>query len=184
MLCGNVSISSNGVDFMAASQKQQVLFLSPGNEVRSILAEYFLNSKRIGLGRFKAFSAGSRPTGIVHPYVIRVLEDYYKIDAREARSKSWDEFRNMHFDMIITLFDRGKESCPFFPGQPNIATWNIPNPGLDIRSNVDMLIKIKDVAQQIQTRIQLLGSFPLEKLGHLRRSTQFSGREHYWLSNP
>lgn len=159
---------------MAASQKPQVLFLSPGNTARSIFAEYFLNSRRIGQGRFKAFSAGSQPTGIVHPYVIRVLEDYYKIDAREARSKSCDEFRNMHFDIIITLCDRVKESCPFFPGQPKIATWNIPNPGHDIRSNVDMLIKVKDVAQQIQTRIQLLSSFPLEKLGHLRPSTQFS----------
>jgi len=159
---------------MAVSQKQQVLFLSPGNSVRSIFAEYFTNSKRIGLDRFTAFSAGSQPIGIVHPYVIRILKDNYKIDAGEARSKSWDEFRNMHFDMIITLCDKVKELCPFFPGQSKIAIWNISNPEHDIRSNMDMIIKIKEVAQQIQTRIQLLASFPLEKLGHLRPSTQLS----------
>jgi protein-tyrosine-phosphatase len=99
---------------MAATQKAHVLFLSPGNAVRSILAEYFMNSERIGGGRFKAFSAGSQPTGIVHPHVSQVLKDYYKIDAREARSKSWDEFRNMHFDMIISVCDRAKEAIPFF----------------------------------------------------------------------
>jgi arsenate reductase len=162
---------------MAVSQ-QQVLFLSPGNAIRSIFAEYFTNSKRIGLDRFKAFSAGSQPIGIVHPYVIRVLEDYYKINAGEARSKSWDVFRNMYFDMIITLCDKAKESCPFFPGQSKIAVWDISNPEHDIRSNVDMLIKIKEVAQQILTRIQLLTSFPLEKLGHLRPSIQF-----FWQSD-
>jgi len=159
---------------MAASQQPRVLFISPGNAVRSIFAEYFMNSKRIGRGRFKAFSAGSQPIGIVHPYVIRVLEDYYKFDAGEARSKSWDEFRHMDFDMIITLCDRGKESIPFFPGQSNIAIWNTSHPEQDIRSNVDMLIKFKELAKQIQMRIQLLSSFPLEKLGHLRPSTQFS----------
>lgn len=159
---------------MAANQKQKILFLSPGNSVRSIFAEYLTNSKGIGRDRFKAFSAGIEPIGMVHPYVIRVLEDYYKIDAGKARSKSWDEFCGMHFDMIITLCDRVKEPCPIFPGQSKIAIWNISNPEHDIRSKVNMLIKIKDVARQIQTRIQLLSLFPLEKLGHLQASAQIS----------
>jgi len=151
---------------MAANPIQQVLFLSTGNAVRSIFAEYLL--KKIGMGRFKAFSAGSQPTGVVHPYVIQILENHYKIDAHEARSKSWDEFRNAQMDMIITVCDRARESCALFPGQPEIANWNIPNPYDDRRSNVDLLIKFKEVAQQIQTRIQLLCSFPAEKLTHLR----------------
>jgi len=151
---------------MAANPMQQVLFLSTGNAVRSIFAEYLL--KKIGMGRFKAFSAGSQPTGVVHPYVIQILENHYKIDAHEARSKSWDEFRNAQMDMIITVCDRARESCALFPGQPEIANWNIPNPYDDTRSNVDLFIKFKEVAQQIQTRIQLLCSFPAEKLTHLR----------------
>src|SRR5215467_1302131 len=151
---------------MAANPMQQVLFLSTGNAVRSIFAEYLL--KKIGMGRFKAFSAGSQPTGVVHPYVIQILENHYKIDAHEARSKSWDEFRNAQMDMIITVCDRARESCALFPGQPEIANWNIPNPYDDTRSNVDLFIKFKEVAQQIQTRIQLLCSFPVEKLTHLR----------------
>ena len=153
---------------MAANPTQRVLFISTGNAVRSIFAEYLLNSNRMGQGRFKAFGAGSQPAGVVHPYVIQILRDHYKIDASDARSKSWDEFRNTQMDMIITVCDRARESCPLFPGQPNIANWNIPNPYDDTRRNVDLLIKFKEVAQQIQTRIQLLCSFPPEKLSHLK----------------
>jgi len=150
------------------SPTQWVLFISTGNAVRSIFAEYLLNSKRIGQGRFKAFSAGSQPAGIVHPYVIQILRDHYKINASDVRSKSWDEFRTAQLDMIITVCDKARESCPLFPGQPEIANWNIPNPYDDNRSNVDLFIKFKEVAQQIQTRIQLLCSFPREKLTHLK----------------
>jgi arsenate reductase (thioredoxin) len=152
---------------MAANPPQRVLFISTGNAVRSIFAEYLLNSKKIGHGRFEAFSAGSQPTGTVHPYVIQILRDHYKINASGARSKSWDEFRTAEVEMVITVCDRARESCPFFPGQPEIANWNIPNPYDDDRTNIDLFIKFKEVAQQIQTRIQLLCSFPREKLTHL-----------------
>jgi arsenate reductase (thioredoxin) len=152
---------------MAANSAQRVLFISTGNAVRSIFAEYLLNSK-IGMGHFKAFSAGSQPAGLVQPYVIEILRDHYKINASSARSKSWDEFRNTQMDMIITVCDRARESCPLFPGQPEIANWNIPNPYDDSRNNVDLFTKFKEVAQQIQTRIQLLCSFPPEQLIHLR----------------
>jgi len=153
---------------MAADPTQRVLFISTGNAVRSIFAEYLLNNNKISKGRFKAFSAGSQPTGTVDPYAIEILREHYKINASRARSKSWDEFRNTQVDMVITVCDRARESCPLFPGQPEIANWNIPNPHDDDRPNVDLLNKFKGVAQQIQTRIQLLCSFPPEKLAHLR----------------
>ena len=110
---------------MAANPTQQVLFISTGNAVRSIFAEYLLNSRKIGRGRFKAVSAGSQPAGTVHPYVIQILRNHYKINASGARSKSWDEFRNAQVDMVITVCDRARELCPLFPGQPQIANWNI-----------------------------------------------------------
>ena len=153
---------------MATIRTQQVLFISTGNAVRSIFAEYLLNSRKIRHGRFKAFSAGSQPMGSVHPYVLQILRDHYKINASDSRSKSWDEFRNAQMDIVITVCDKARESCPLFTGQPEIANWNIPNPYDDDRSNVDLFIKFKEVAQQIQTRIQLLCSFPPEQLTHLR----------------
>jgi arsenate reductase (thioredoxin) len=148
---------------MSTDAKQKIVFLSTGNSVRSIFAEYFI--RRIGGGRFEAYSAGNVPTGTVHPLVLRLLQDHYRIDAHEARSKSWNEFRNTRFDMIITVCDRARESCPVFPGQPTIAHWNIPDPTR--ASGASEIDRYRDVAQQIQQRIHLLCAFPKEKLRHL-----------------
>jgi arsenate reductase len=152
-----------GGNSMKEERKQKVLFLSTGNSVRSIFAEYFI--KTIAGHRFEAYSAGSQPAGTVDPYVLQLLRDHYHIDASTARSKSCEEFQNARFDMIITVCDRARESCPRFPGQPEIAHWNIPDPTRATgQREID---KYRDVAQQIQRRVQFLCSFPMEKLGHL-----------------
>jgi arsenate reductase (thioredoxin) len=126
---------------------QTIIFLSPGNSVRSIFAEHLMNVNIIGRNRFTAYSAGSQPTGVVHPYAIRVLRDHYKIDTREVRSKSWDEFRDAQFNMVITVCDRAMESCPRFLGQPRLANWNIPPPGEVYGSDEQTLINFREVAQ-------------------------------------
>jgi arsenate reductase len=148
-----------------ANEKQKILFLCTGNSARSILAEYLTN--KIGRGRFKAYSAGSEPRAEVNPLTLRILNDQYKISAEDARSKSWDEFRDTKFDIIITVCDRAKESCPVFPGEPNIAHWSIPDPAEATGTDEQKLRVFREAAQQIQRRIELLCSFPAEKLGHL-----------------
>jgi arsenate reductase len=148
---------------MNSGQRQKILFLSTGNSVRSIFAEYFI--KRIAGDRFEAYSAGSQPTGTVDPYVLQLLRDHYRIDPRDAHSKSWEGFKDARFDIIITVCDGARESCPLFPGQPTIAHWNIPDPTR--ATGVKKIDKYRDVAQQIQQRVQLLCAFPMEKLGHL-----------------
>jgi arsenate reductase len=97
--------------------------------------------------------------------VLQLLQDHYHIDPRGAHSKSWEEFKDVRFDIIITVCDRAKESCPLFPGQPAIAHWNIPDPTR--ATGAKERDKYRDVAQQIQQRVQLLCTFPMEKLGHL-----------------
>jgi arsenate reductase (thioredoxin) len=146
---------------------QTILFLSTGNSIRSVFAEHLVNAGKFNDGRFKAYSAGSRPAGFVHPIAKKVLQDVYGIDAGDARSKSWDEFRNTHFDMIITLCDKEMESCPLFPGQPRIASWNTANPEEAAENDEQKLVRFKHVAQEIQARIQLLRALPPEKLSHL-----------------
>jgi len=147
------------------SKPLKVLFLCTGNSARSIFAEYLM--RRIGEGRFDAYSAGSDPTGRVNPFAIEVLRDQYHMDVSKARSKSWDEFRDTQFDIVITVCDRAKESCPVFPGHPIVAHWSIPDPALATGSDEQKLRQFNETAQQIQRRIELLCSFPREKLRHL-----------------
>ena len=148
---------------MTGEPRRKILFLSMGNSVRSIFAEYFI--QKIAGDRFEAYSAGSQPTGTVDPLMLQVLQDYYHIDARAARSKSWEEFKEARFDIIITVCDLAIEPCPLFPGQPKTASWNIPHPTRAIGAK--KIDKYRSVAQQIQQRVQLLCMFPMEKLGHL-----------------
>ena len=147
------------------SDRPKILFLCTGNSARSIFAEYL--TKKIGRNRFEAYSAGSQPAGTVNPFAIRVLGEQYGIDARTARSKSWDEFKDTPFDIIITVCDKARESCPIFPGQPIVAHWSTPDPALAQGTDEQKLRQFREAAQQIQRRIELLCSFPIEKLGHL-----------------
>ncbi|HEY2922075.1 MAG TPA: arsenate reductase ArsC [Candidatus Binatia bacterium] len=146
-------------------RKQKTLFLCTGNSARSIFAEYL--TRKFGSDRFDAYSAGSEPSGRVNPFTLKVLTEEYKIDATSARSKSWNEFRATKFDIIITVCDRAKESCPVFPGEPAVAHWSIPDPAEATGTDEQKMRAFRDAAQQIQRRIQLLCSFPAEKLGHL-----------------
>ena len=139
-------------------RSRKVLYLCTGNSARSIFAEYLTN--KIAKGRFEACSAGSEPTGKVNPFALEVLNEQYQIDARQARSKSWDEFRDTHFDIIVTVCDRAKESCPVFPGQPIVAHWSIPDPALATGTDAQKLRQFREAAQHIQRRIELLCSFP------------------------
>ncbi len=149
----------------AGRNQRKVLFLCTGNSARSIFAEYLM--KKMGQGRFEACSAGSEPTGRVNPFGLQVLSDQYNIDAQDARSKSWDEFKDTEFDIIITVCDRARESCPIFPGQPIVAHWDIPDPALATGTDDQKLSQFREAAQQIRRRIELLCSFPTDKLGHL-----------------
>lgn len=151
---------------MAAEQERlKTLFLCTGNSARSIFAEYLM--KKVGRERFRAHSAGSEPTGRVNPFALQVLREQYNIDARDARSKSWDEFKDTEFDIIITVCDRARESCPIFPGQPIVAHWSISDPALAVGPDKQKLRQFRDAAQEIARRIELLCSFPTEKLRHL-----------------
>ena len=99
---------------MTTKTPYKVLILCTGNSARSVLGEYLLREK--GRGRFEVHSAGSHPTGRVNPLAVRTLREKYGIDASGARSKSWDEFKAVKFDFVITVCDNAKESCPIFPG--------------------------------------------------------------------
>ncbi len=96
-----------------------ILVLCTGNSARSILLESIFN--HTGAGRVRAFSAGSNPSGKVHPQSVTLLESE-GYDVSQARSKSWDEFAQddaPEMDMVITVCgSAAEETCPMWPGAP------------------------------------------------------------------
>ena len=150
------------------SNQYKFLFLCTGNSARSIIGEYLL--RRLGGQRFQVFSAGAFPTGKVNPFAFQVLKDLYNIDASDARSKSWEEFNDVEFDFVVTVCDNARETCPVWPGQPIVAHWSSPDPAAVEGSDEEKYRAFKEVAFQINRRLQLFTSLPLEKLDRLKLS--------------
>ena len=148
------------------SRPYKFLFLCTGNSARSIIGEYLL--RRLGGTRFEVFSAGSFPTGKVNPLAVLVLQEVYDIDASEARSKSWEEFTYVEFDFVVTVCDNARETCPIWPGQPIVAHWSSPDPAAVEGTDAEKYRAFKDVAFQINRRLQLFTSLPLDKLDRIK----------------
>ena len=131
---------------------KKVLFLCTGNSARSIFGEYLL--RRAGGEQFEVHSAGAFPTGKVNPFAIRVLKDVYGIDASTARSKSWEEFGDTRFDVVITVCDNARETCPVFPGQPAMVHWSLRDPAAATGPDEEIYETFKQVAREIENRIE------------------------------
>ena len=86
---------------MSPQKTFKILFLCTGNTARSIFGEYLI--RRLGQGRFESYSAGADPKPRVNPYALRVLRNAFQIDASSARPKSWDEYKDVVFDFVITV---------------------------------------------------------------------------------
>ncbi|MFP3891201.1 MAG: arsenate reductase ArsC [Ralstonia sp.] len=142
-----------------------VLFICTGNSARSILAEGLLN--HLGKGRFKAYSAGSHPTGQVNPFALRALQQF-GIETNDFRSKNWDEFSQdgaPELDFVFTVCDKAAgEVCPVWPGQPMTAHWGVPDPAAVEGTDERKLQAIRDAAITLKRRIELFLSLPIPKL--------------------
>ena len=153
---------------MTAVRVFNVLFLCTGNSARSILAEAYLN--RAGRGRFKAYSAGSKPGGRVNPFALELLEKS-AIDTAGLRSKSWDEFAASgapRMDFVFTVCDNAAaEPCPYWPGQPMTAHWGVPDPAAVAGSDEEKRTAFRNALAILSARISLLINLPVEKLDRL-----------------
>jgi arsenate reductase (thioredoxin) len=168
-----------------------VLFLCTGNSARSIMAEAILNYR--GKPTFTAYSAGSKPTGMVRAEALKQLEKA-RIPVNGLRSKSWEEFSQLlpdqsvrptifqlhafagqecpahtpelHF--VFTVCDKAaKEICPVWPGQPMTAHWGVPDPVAEHgdAAEIDRAFRAAFVA--LDRRIGLFLSLPLASLDRL-----------------
>ena len=138
-----------------------VLFLCTGNSARSILAEAILNQK--GKPNFRAYSAGSHPTGRINPFALKLLEAA-GLPVTGLRSKSWDEFAKpgaskMHF--VFTVCDNAAaEVCPIWPGQPVTAHWGVPDPAAVTGTPEQIERAFREAFLTMDRRIGLLLSLP------------------------
>jgi arsenate reductase len=143
------------------------LFLCTGNSARSILAEAILNHK--GGGRFRAFSAGSHPTGKVNPGALDLLERL-EIPTAGLRSKAWDEFAAPGapaLDFVITVCDNAAgEVCPVWPGQPVTAHWGVADPA-HVEGVLERANAFRDAFRVLDRRITLLMNLPVTSLDQL-----------------
>ena len=144
---------------------RNVLILCTGNSARSELAEATLND--LGRGRFRAFSAGSQPSGRVNPFALELLAARgHSIDG--VRSKSWDEFAARGapvMDFIITVCGNAAgETCPRWPGHPATAHWGVEDPAAVQGSDDGKRAAFLTAYSILRRRIERLLALPLDTL--------------------
>jgi len=125
--------------------KQKILVICANNSARSQIAEGFL--KKYYRDKFEVFSAGIKPTKI-NQYAIKVMEEI-GIDISNQYSKSIVKFRNIKFDYVITVCNKTKEICPFFPGK-NILHKNFKDPSESEGNKKDILENFRIIRNQIK----------------------------------
>jgi arsenate reductase len=150
-----------------AGRVYEVLFLCTGNSARSQIAESLLRD--LGQGRFRAHSAGSHPTGRVHPMALELLAARGHATAG-LRSKSWDEFAGPDapaLDFVFTVCDQAAgEACPLWPGQPMTAHWGVEDPAAVADPERRRWV-FRRVYQELERRIRLFTSLRVEALDRL-----------------
>jgi arsenate reductase len=157
-----------------------VLILCTGNSARSIMAEALVN--KMGRGLFRAYSAGSHPSGTVNPLAIeQVAATGYPLE--NLRSKSWDEFAAPGapvMDFVITVCDDAAgETCPVWPGHPLTAHWGFEDPATATGTEEEKRRVFAKVYRQILNRVHLFVNLPLAVLDRqsIKRELDAIGEE-------
>ena len=108
---------------------KNILFVCTGNSARSIIAESIINNEYSN--KFKAYSAGSNPTGKINDDIKRFLEKNKNYDLFEYRSKNFEDFlsNNIKIDYVVTVCNNANnEVCPIWPDKNQIIHWDIEDP--------------------------------------------------------
>ena len=153
-----------------------VLFLCTGNSARSIMAEGIMNAK--GRPEFRAYSAGSHPSGVVRPEALHQLAAA-RIPTEGLRSKSWEEFSGANapkLDFVFTVCDNAaNEVCPIWPGQPMTAHWGIPDPAAVKGTEKEIRKAFRDAYFWLDRRISLFLNLPLASIDGLALKNELDG---------
>jgi len=147
-----------------------VLFLCTHNSARSIMGEALLNNLAVSRGRFRAFSAGSRPASSPNPFALDQIRRA-GLPVEGLRSKNWDEFAapgSPKLDFVFTVCDNAaKEVCPVWPGQPMTAHWGLADPSLVEGTEEQKRRAFSETFRFLANRINIFVSLPIDKLDKL-----------------
>jgi protein-tyrosine-phosphatase/DNA-binding transcriptional ArsR family regulator len=136
----------------------RVLFVCTHNSARSQMAEGFL--RHLGGGRVEAWSAGTDPSRI-HPLTLEAMAEH-DIDLAAQSAKRLADFEGVRFDRVVTVCDRARETCPAFPGDPELCHWSVPDPLAAEGSRAAKRDAFRAAAREIEGRVRFL-------LAHLER---------------
>ena len=140
----------------------KLLFLCTANSCRSILGEALAN--HLGEGRLVARSAGSHPSGQVHPRALAVLERH-GVPVGEPVSKSMDDLDDEWFDVVITVCDAAAgEACPVWLSESAKVHWGIPDPAAAEGDDTDLEAAFEATYLRLRARLQQLVALELESL--------------------
>lgn len=150
---------------MAEPRPFNVLFICSGNSARSIFAESIMH--REGAGRFRAFSAGTKPFSQLNPYAVGQLEKLGH-DVSGLRSKHVSEFQKPgapRMDFVFTVCDQAaNEECPPWPGQPISGHWGIPDPVQATGTEAERKLAFAEAYRMLRHRISAFAALPFERL--------------------
>jgi protein-tyrosine-phosphatase len=125
---------------------------------------------RLAPSKFKAYSAGSQPSGRVHPFALDLLIGL-NYDTSSLRSKSWEEFtapEAPELDFVFTVCDNAaSEVCPVWPGQPMTAHWGLPDPSLAEGTEAERRFAFADTHRMLNQRISIFMNLPMSSLDRL-----------------
>ena len=130
--------------------KKRVLILCTGNSCRSQMAEALWRAH--GRSKWDAFSAGSNPAGYVHPLAINVMKEI-GYDLSSNRSKHVSEFVDQPFDLVLTVCDSARETCPILPGAVKTLHWPFEDPAQTDGSHEEKLAVFRRVRDEIKEKI-------------------------------
>jgi len=106
----------------------------------------------LGTGEWRAFSAGVEPAGYVHPLAIQVMNEL-GLDISQNRSKHLDEFHDEPFDLVVTVCDKAKESCPIAPGAKQVLHWPFDDPAHAVGTQDEKLAVFRSARDKIRAQI-------------------------------
>ena len=139
----------------------RVLFLCTGNSARSQIAEALLNHD--GAGRFQAESAGTEPAARVNPGAVEALATA-GIEWQGHPPRSVDGLERRSWDLVVTVCDDARESCPIFPAGPVVTHWGMPDPAAVQGDAATRRAAFRDTLDVLRRRIGALVSLPVEDL--------------------